>query len=162
MYREGAQIAWLTNDPDAQLWGEKIHGRVFRQRISRGSCGQILDGGAVDCAVLLTAPWRELASGGASRGSLLEMLDAVLEEAAATGTRKVCLLSSEMLAEEEPLDAGLEELRAAERLAEAFCRQHCKSSAGVSCRQTCGGDGGGRPGPLSLCTRFPAGSAECL
>ena len=33
MYREGAQIAWLTNDPDAQLWGEKIHGRVFRQRI---------------------------------------------------------------------------------------------------------------------------------
>lgn len=124
MYREGAQIAWLTNDPDAQLWGEKIHGRVFRQRISRGSCGQILDGGAVDCAVLLTAPWRELASGGASRGSLPEMLDAVLEEAAATGTRKVCLPSSEMLAEEEPLDAGLEELRAAERLAEAFCRQH--------------------------------------
>lgn len=124
MYREGAQIAWLTNDSDARLWGEKIHGRVFRQKISRGSCGQILDGGAVDCAVLLTAPWRELASGGASRGSLLEMLDAVLEEAVATGTRRVCLLSSEMLVEEEPLDAGLEELRAAERLAEAFCRQH--------------------------------------
>lgn len=125
MYREGGQVAWLTPEPTCDLWEDKVHGRTFRHEITPHLCSQILEGETTDCVVILTAPWRERTDRGSQAyGTLLGMLGSILTSAAAARVGKICLLSSEQLAQDDLLSPGLEELRAAERMATSFCTQH--------------------------------------
>lgn len=125
IYREGGRIAWLTEEPARDLWGEKIHGKVFRHEITSRICSQILSGDGADCIVIMTAPWREWVDGGpTARGALLEMLDRVLQATKRVHVASICLLSSDILSQSKLLDPCLEELRAAERIADSFCRRN--------------------------------------
>lgn len=125
MYREGHHIAWLTDEPTLPLWGDKIHGKVFRSSITPKTCKQILEGEAADYLIFLTAPWREKTSRSKSAyGSLLSTLNVVLRTAAAAKTKRICLLSRDQLADDHLLNPELEELRAAERMAASFSKQN--------------------------------------
>ncbi len=127
IYREGGRISWLTAEPSRSLWARKVRGRVFRsdRPISHGALRQAFGGDTVDCVVVLTASWREgVHAESQPAGSLLRLIDETLEVALAAQAGTVCLLSSERIADNRVLGAGLEELRAGERMAEAFCATH--------------------------------------
>lgn len=121
LYREGCRVSWLTAEPERELWGSKVHGKVFRRTVNYQQCSQILKGESVDCIVILTGAARE--GFGAASGQLLLMLSPLLQAAAAEKVQKVCFLSSLSLEDQALLPPGLEELRAAERVTISFCQE---------------------------------------
>ena len=125
LYREGCRVSWLTAEPERELWGSKVHGKVFRRTVNYQQCSQILKGESVDCIVILTGAAREGfgAASGLERGQLLLMLSPLLQAAAAEKVQKVCFLSSLSLEDQVLLPPGLEELRAAERVTISFCQE---------------------------------------
>ena len=125
LYREGCRVSWLTAEPERELWGSKVHGKVFRRTVNYQQCSQILKGESVDCSVILTGAAREGfgAASGLERGQLLLMLSPLLQAAAAEKVQKVCFLSSLSLEDQVLLPPGLEELRAAERVTISFCQE---------------------------------------
>lgn len=125
LYREGCRVSWLTAEPERELWGSKVHGKVFRRTVNYQQCSQILKGESVDCIVILTGAAREGfgAASGLERGQLLLMLSPLLQAAAAEKVQKVCFLSSLSLEDQALLPPGLEELRAAERVTISFCQE---------------------------------------
>ena len=125
LYREGCRVSWLTAEPERELWGSKVHGKVFRRTVNYQQCSQILKGESVDCIVILTGAAREGfgAASGLERGQLLLMLSPLLQAAAAEKVQKVCFLSSLSLEDQLLLPPGLEELRAAERITISFCQE---------------------------------------
>ena len=125
LYREGCRVSWLTAEPERELWGSKVHGKVFRRTVNYQQCSQILKGESVDCIVILTGAAREGfgAASGLERGQLLLMLSPLLQAAAAEKVQKVCFLSSLSLEDQLLLPPGLEELRAAERVTISFCQE---------------------------------------
>ena len=125
LYREGCRVSWLTAEPERELWGSKVHGKVFRRTVNYQQCSQILKGESVDCIVILTGAAREGfgAASGLERGKLLLMLSPLLQAAAAEKVQKVCFLSSLSLEDQALLPPGLEELRAAERVTISFCQE---------------------------------------
>lgn len=125
LYREGCGVSWLTAEPERELWGSKVHGKVFRRTVNYQQCSQILKGESVDCIVILTGAAREGfgAASGLERGQLLLMLSPLLQAAAAEKVQKVCFLSSLSLEDQALLPPGLEELRAAERVTISFCQE---------------------------------------
>ncbi len=127
MYREGSQVSWLTPEPSRSLWTRKVRGHVFRYGgpAFHNLFQQVFTGDAIDCVVILTAPWREQVNAQARPvGSLLHLIEETLGAVAAAQVGTVCLLSSERIADDRVLEAGLEELRAAERMAASFCAAH--------------------------------------
>lgn len=125
LYREGCRVSWLTAEPERELWGSKVHGKVFRRTVNYQQCSQILKGESVDCIVILTGAAREGfgAASGLERGQLLLMLSPLLQAAAAEKVQKICFLSSLSLEDQALLPPGLEELRAAERVTISFCQE---------------------------------------
>ena len=125
LYREGCRVSWLTAEPERELWGSKVHGKVFRRTVNYQQCSQILKGESVDCIVILTGAAREGfgAASGLERGQLLLMLSPLLQAAAAEKVQKVCFLSSLSLEDQALLPPELEELRAAERVTISFCQE---------------------------------------
>ena len=125
LYREGCRVSWLTAEPERELWGSKVHGKVFRRTVNYQQCSQILKGESVDCTVILTGAAREGfgAASGLERGQLLLMLSPLLQAAAAEKVQKICFLSSLSLEDQVLLPPGLEELRAAERVTISFCQE---------------------------------------
>lgn len=125
LYREGCRVSWLTAEPERELWGSKVHGKVFRRTVNYQQFSQILKGESVDCIVILTGAAREGfgAASGLERGQLLLMLSPLLQAAAAEKVQKVCFLSSLSLEDQVLLPPGLEELRAAERVTISFCQE---------------------------------------
>lgn len=126
LYREGNRICWLTQESQKDLWDKRVSGQVFRREISYRTCRQILQGESIDCLVFLTAAWREdcLEENRQERPSLLSQMDPVLRAAASVKLGCVCMLSSLDLRQEELLSPTLEELRAGERVLQAFCRDN--------------------------------------
>ena len=125
LYREGHHVCWLTQEKQKELWDHRILGKVYRRPIHYRTCRQILQGESIDCIVFLTSFWREphLAKERESM-SLLSLLDPVLQATVSVKIRCIAMISSMDLQQEELLSPLLEELRAGERVLQAFCRDN--------------------------------------
>lgn len=125
LYREGHRVCWLTEEPQKELWDQRVSGKVYRRPVNYRTCRQILQGESINCIFLLTSYWREPhLKEERESASLLALFHPVLQAAASMKMACVAMISSLDLQQQELLSPLLEELRGGEKVLQAFCREH--------------------------------------
>lgn len=118
--REGHEIAWMTEEPEKDLWDKRLKGRVYRGAFHRRVLRRVLGSNAVDTVVFMTGDLRETFSPEAGFESCLPCLTRVLETLRGRKLKSFVFLSSVWLASPETPSPAFTDLAAGE----LYCRTY--------------------------------------